>query len=182
MKYYKSNIVANIVKLIVIIIAIIGVEYSSSKEEVKSENLNLNKTLDLAAMTETIAALEITDIYDVKSTLEGSLTGYAADCPKCNGRLGCSPYLDVSDGTLFYEDETFGKVRIVAASKSLPCGSVITFKSIRVPNGEIVAIVLDRGVRGTSIDLLTESEEYASKNIGRSTITYDILRNGWESE
>lgn len=50
----------------------------------------------------------------------------------------------------------------------------------RVGDGRIVAIVLDRGVRGNSLDLLTPSEEYASKYIGRSKITYDVLRSGWE--
>ena len=47
-------------------------------------------------------------------------------------------------------------------------------------NGEKqTAIVLDRGVLGTDIDLLSPSEEYASKYIGRRKITYDVLRVGW---
>ncbi len=171
-----------IFQLIIVMFFVASINTKVDKKILKVENINLNKTLDLAAMTETITNLQIGDLYKSYATYTGSLTGYAADCPKCTGRLGCSPYTDVRDGTLYYEDSQFGKVRIVASSKQLPCGTILTFKSSRVPNGEIIAIVLDRGVRGRSIDLLSESEEYAKDNIGRSTISYDILRNGWENE
>lgn len=176
------TVIKNIVEVFMVLFLIMLLNIKPSEKILKVENINLNKTLDLAAMTETISKLEISDYYSVLNTYTGSLTGYAADCPKCTGRLGCKPYTDVSDGTLYYEDEQFGKVRIVASSKQLPCGTILTFKSPRVPNGEIIAIVLDRGVRGTNLDLLSESEEYASLNIGRSTINYDILREGWNNE
>ena len=39
---------------------------------------------------------------------------------------------------------------------------------------------LDRGVGGTNLDLLVESEEYAYNNIGRHYITYDVLRFGYK--
>ena len=84
------------------------------------------------------------------------------------------------DGTTKYTDVKYGEVNIVASSSNLPCGSIVSFYSDRVGEGRIVAIVLDRGVRGNSLDLLTPSEEYASKYIGRSKITYDVLRSGWE--
>ena len=59
-------------------------------------------------------------------------------------------------------------------------GSIIRFESSRISEEPIVAIVLDRGVLGNNIDLLTPSEEYAYKYVGRSKITYDVLRMGWE--
>ena len=43
----------------------------------------------------------------------------------------------------------------------------------------MTAIVLDRGVLGTDIDLLSPSEDYARQYVGRHKITYDVLRNGW---
>lgn len=171
-----------ILQIFIVIFLIVLIDSKLEKNSVKIENINLNKTLDLAAMTETINSLEISDYYQSYATYTGNLTGYAADCPLCTGYLGCAPYTDVSDGTLYYEDSQFGKVRIVATSKQIPCGTILTFKSSRVPNGEIIAIVLDRGVKGKNIDLLTESEEYALNNIGRSTISYDILRYGWSNE
>ena len=112
-------------------------------------------------------------------TLSGSLTGYAADCPMCNGTLACKrDYKVYKNGVTSYNDVTYGNVRIVASSKNLPCGSIIEFDS-NVVNGTVYAIVLDRGVLGNNIDLLVESESYASKYIGRSNINYKVLREGW---
>ena len=65
---------------------------------------------------------------------------------------------------------------IVASSKSLPCGSIVNFS---LNNENITAIVLDRGVTGTALDLLVESEAYALSNVGRKNISYQILRFGY---
>ena len=85
------------------------------------------------------------------------------------------------DGTTTYQDADYGIVNIVASSANLPCGSIIRFNSERISSTPVYAIVLDRGVLGNAIDLLSESEEYASKYIGRSSITYDVLRSRWET-
>lgn len=115
---------------------------------------------------------------DIIDTRVGDLTGYAADCPACNGTLACKRDYNVyKNGVITYNDDTYGDVRIVASSKNLACGSIIKFSSSIV--GETYAIVMDRGVLGNNIDLLVESENYASKFIGRSKISYDVLRNGW---
>ncbi len=110
----------------------------------------------------------------------GDLTGYAADCPACNGTLACKPKYDVyKNGVLTYPDETYGDVRIVASSKNLKCGSIIRFSSKAISSEPVTAIVLDRGVLGTDIDLLTPTEAYAYKYVGRRKITYEVLRYGW---
>ncbi len=77
-------------------------------------------------------------------------------------------------------DKDYGKVYIVASSKNLPCGSIVSFNSKRISDDKVIAIVLDRGVLGNALDFLTPSEAYAAKYIGRSSITYDVLRSGWE--
>ena len=106
-------------------------------------------------------------------SLTGFLTGYAADCPMCNGTLACLRNYNVyKNGIVNYNDKTFGNVRIVASSKNLSCGSIVEFDNTK-------AIVLDRGVLGNNLDLLVESESYASKYVGRKKITYDVLREGW---
>ena len=107
------------------------------------------------------------------------MTGYGANCPLCSGKLGCTGQ-DVTDGTTIYNDADYGEVRIVASSKNLKCGSIVTFDAGYVSDKKVVAIVLDRGVLGTDLDLLVENEDYALKNIGRHKINYDVLRNGWE--
>jgi len=42
-----------------------------------------------------------------------------------------------------------------------------------------VAIVLDRGVLGNDLDLLMASEAEAVQYVGRKTLSYDVLREGW---
>ena len=49
----------------------------------------------------------------------------------------------------------------------------------KLSNEDMYVIVLDRGVLGYDLDLLVESERYASIHIGRSKINYELIRNGW---
>lgn len=159
--------------------------YSSSNNKlVKTEVYEFNKTLEMTAKAykeeEEVPFDPIAELYRVKATYTGSLTGYAADCPMCNGTLSCKPKYNVyKNGVVTYNDPDYGNVRIVASSKNLSCGSIISFESNRVSGGTTYAIVLDRGVTGKNLDLLVESEAYASKYIGRSTISYNVLRFGW---
>ena len=53
------------------------------------------------------------------------------------------------------------------------------YDDIGILRDEVVAIVLDRGVLGNDIDLLVPNANVATQSIGRSKITYDVLRNGW---
>lgn len=141
----------------------------------KISNDSMNKTLDLTAMATKYEEIHYTDMWYPLDRFTGDLTGYAADCPLCSGKLGCTGQ-DVRDRTTMYNDPTYGEVNIVASSKNLACGSVITWDNY---GKKMTAIVLDRGVLGTDIDLLTESEAYASQFVGRHKITYDVLRFGW---
>ena len=185
----KSKFYLNyILKIGVIVVVLLGLSASSSKMETYSTNENINKSVDLGAMAIYInkeeeekrneEALQ-TYLWGSLDSYTGDLTGYAADCPACSGFLACNS-VDVRDGTDTYIDNTYGEVRIVASSRNLPCGSIIRFESKRISDEPIIAIVLDRGVLGNDIDLLTPSEEYAYNYVGRSSITYDVLRFGWE--
>lgn len=144
--------------------------------ETKTTNDNLNKNVNLSAMAKVINTFALADLTAPLDTYYGKLTGYVADCPLCTGYLACNNQ-NVLDKTTTYEDNTYGKVRIVASSLSLPCGSIVKFETPSL--GEITAIVLDRGVTGTSLDLLVESNEYAITTVGNKKINYDILRFGW---
>lgn len=150
-----------------------------NSKETKTTNNNLNKTLDLHAMAIKYEEIVRNDLYTPIDTYNGDLTGYAADCPLCNGHLGCTGQ-NVLDGTTTYNDKDYGEVRIVASSRSLACGSIIEFDgSVINVKGKVTAIVLDRGVLGTDLDLLVESEKYASDYIGRHLISYNVLRRGY---
>lgn len=149
--------------------------------ETKSSSDATNRTINLSTMALKLEEDIRNDIYSAKDTFTGDLTGYSADCPLCGGTLACMSSYNVLDGTDTYVDSTYGKVRIVASSKNLPCGTIVRFQMPNLSNDPVIAIVLDRGVLGNDLDLLTPSESYARRYVGRKSITYDILRQGWNS-
>ncbi len=162
---------------IIVLFVILSTSYINIIEN-KSYSDNTNKTVNLSTMALKVEEFKENDIYSVKDTYTGDLTGYVFNCPLCNGTLGCKRSYDITDGKTTYPDETYGNVRIVASSSNLPCGSIVRFTSKRISSEPIIAIVLDRGVRGNALDLLSETRDYAYF-VGRSTITYDVLRVGY---
>ncbi len=132
----------------------------------------------------------ITSLNDLKSynfkdqlSFVGTLTGYGPDCKGCGGHVACSPNPDVRNGNIYFNDSTYGKIRILAADRSIPCGSIIHIENFKYgENGEIVGIVLDRGsaIVGKTMDLLYPSEKDTVK-VGRQyNIRFTIERWGWK--
>ena len=113
--------------------------------------------------------------------IKGDLTGYSADCPACYGTLACKPsYKVYKNGVVTYPDKEYGNVRIVAThQKNLKCGSIIKFNLNTISSEPIYAIVLDRGVLGTDVDLLVENSSVAYNKVGRRKITYEVVRTGY---
>ena len=181
---------------IVIIFGIVlsGLRLNSSRNQViKTESFNFNRSLGFSAMADKQEEEKPAPVVEEppvvkkekKETTQGNfrsgqLTGYAADCPLCNGTLACKPSYNVyQNNVLTYPDATYGDVRIVASSKKLACGSIIKFNASDISSSPIYAIVLDRGVLGNDIDLLMPTEKDASIYIGRRNFTYEIVRTGW---
>ena len=168
------------VKFSLIMVVLFIAKSSTNVEVAKVENENVNKTINLSTMALKVIEVEKNLKFTAIDTYTGDLTGYVYNCPLCNGTLACKPSYNIKDGTNTYVDDEYGEVYIVASSKNLPCGSIVSFYSNRISDDKIVAIVLDRGVTGNSLDFLSPSLNYAYDNIGRSSITYDVLRSGWE--
>ena len=110
----------------------------------------------------------------------GTITGYGPDCDGCIG-ITSSGY-DVRN-TIYYNDKTYNNVRVLAADKSLPFGTIIKVSNLKDYN-DFIGIVLDRGSAisfdgFSQIDLLFESEDY-SYNFGRKeNVIFEILRLGY---
>lgn len=179
-------------KLLKVLLVLIVVFYINSNVNVSQneliEDLALDKLVDLSAIAmkdkEEKPVVVVQPQLKVNnstslSVLTGSLTGYSADCPLCSGRLACSSYNVYQNGVVTYPDNVYGNVRIVASSKNLPCGSIVKFNLRKLSSSPIYAIVLDRGVGGNNLDLLVESESLAYTQVGRSSITYEVMRRGW---
>lgn len=181
MKKVLTNLI-NTSKFLLLLFVILLVQRANvvSRND-KLVNENPNKTLDLTAMVIKLNEINMADKYNPLDTFTGDLTGYAADCPLCTGYLACTGAY-VANGTTSYFDQDYGNVVILASSKNLPCGSIVTFNASYVSSEKVTGIVLDRGVLGTDLDLLVPTQDYAIKNIGRHKLTYDVLRFGWNRE
>lgn len=120
----------------------------------------------------------------VLETLNGSLAGYGPDCYGCTSFRTASGR-DISDGKIYYEDEEYGTIRIVAGDKSYPFGTIVKMTNTGYyDNSPIYAIVLDRGGgvgKGKQFlfDLLFSTEKEALKMGSKKNVTFEILRLGY---
>ena len=88
-------------------------------------------------------------------------------------------HLQNCPGNIYYNDKEYGKLRIVAMSSTIPCGSIIRINvSAYDPDG-MYAIVLDRGVSGNMVDLLKTSSRASSPVQTVNNVTFDIVRYGY---
>ncbi len=174
------KIIGKIIQVGILVVLVVIVESSNEKIENKILYDNSSSSIDLSTMALKLKEEIASDLYSVKDTYTGDLTGYVANCPSCSGRLACLPNYNVLNGIDSYEDISYGKVRIIASSKNLSCGTIIRFNKPSISEEPVIGIVLDRGVLGNDIDLLASSVEYARSYIGRAPVSYDVLRFGWQ--
>lgn len=163
--------------LLFITILIFNTSSSLSNLNTRSYNVNVNKNTNLNNMSIKVQELIDMDKNIVIDIFNGKLTGYTADCPLCSGNLACTGKNYIGEEP-YYQDEEYDKVNIVASSANLKCGSIVSFK---LNNKDVTAIVLDRGVLGTDIDLLVKEKQEAINNIGRKNINYSLLRDGYNN-
>jgi len=104
-------------------------------------------------------------------TFTASVTAYLPNCAGCSGITANGT--DVRNNRTFY-DSGFGVVRIVAADRRFPFGTIIYVSGV----GN--AIVLDRGsaVTGNILDLLM-LEGQDPWQFGRQSLQAQVLRHGW---
>lgn len=111
----------------------------------------------------------------------GKMSSYGPDCKGCGGKVGAGQV--VTNGNIYYYDNTYGQLRIVAGDKKFPYGTVI-----RVVNSKystpFYAIVLDRGGdigigKRFTFDLLFPSEKEASLFGTSYNVTFEVMRYGY---
>ena len=151
------------------------------KEEPKQEETKPNDVIIKGEYKPNLAVLETIEVLE---TYVGKMTAYGPDCYGCtSGRTASGQY--VMDGNIYYNDPTFGNIRIVAADKTIPFGSIIRISGLSIFSEPILAIVLDRGGmigfaegKHSYFDLLYKSEKDAA-SFGRPTATFELLRRGY---
>ncbi len=123
----------------------------------------------------------------------GKMTGYGADCIGCSGvgALSCRA-ADGSRHTLtengeYYNDTTYGTVRIVAAAlDKFPCGTIVkvdhpalgSFYAVVMDTGGSMKRAWNNGYVWMDLAFKTESDPdiYATTS---SNTTYSVQRWGW---
>lgn len=118
------------------------------------------------------------------ATYTGKLTGYGADCRGCSSRTAAG--YDLNNG-VYYNDATYGQVRILAAATNgFPFGSIIEVSNTSI--GTFVGIVLDTGGSMRSawnngevwMDLAFTTEgEAGSAGITTRNAQFNVKRLGW---
>lgn len=165
---------------------------SSKKETIKDETKEVFKeeskdVKEVETKSETTVKgkyepnLSVLKTVEVIKTYRGKITGYGPDCVGCSGNLGCAPHPNVKNGNIYFEDTSYGKIRILAADPSIPCGSIIKVSNYPYITGDFYGIVLDRGsaIKGLTMDLLYNSEQ-ETRNLGRAyNINFQIERWGY---
>ena len=157
------------------------IEDNKEKEEV----LNVQKnSISFDALADSlIPTINVADARysDVLETVTGKLTSYGPDCAGCGGRVGWGQ--NVTGGNIYYNDATYGQLRIVAGDKKYPYGTIVRISNSKA-GGPIMAIILDRGGavgfgKATLFDLLFATEAEASSFGTSYNCTFEILRYGF---
>lgn len=120
----------------------------------------------------------------VIETLVGNLAGYGPDCAGCVSMKTASGKY-IGEGNIYYNDSTYGKVRILAGDYSYPFGTIVRISNVDFYQDEpFYAVVLDRGGnigknKKFLFDLLFATEKEASQLGTEVNIKYEIMRLGY---
>ena len=148
-EYIRSRIIMTIEIIIIIPLIFTLTKTADITTSMSSVlNDNINKGVDKETIQVSQNQLYLDGIYNPKYSFVGDLTGYAGDCPLCTGYLACPPRTNVLEEGIYFEDDTYGTLRIAASSRKYPCGTIIQFDVDKISDEPIVAIILDRGVGG----------------------------------
>lgn len=159
---------------------------NTEKEEIKEdvkEEVNEEPVVDTTPVVpETPITPSFSGLFydrEVLNTVVGNLTGYGANCYGCSGYTAAGHNLNQS---MYYDDNEFGTVRILAADPSFPFYSI--FRISNVPGmDDFIGIVLDRGGnvgfnRGTLFDLAFIDEKDPGIIGLTPNVKFEMLRNG----
>lgn len=174
----KKSIYVLITLIVFMNICILSYKYSFYSDIIYKANVYSHEKDNLVIVEKEVKVEEKN--YTVLDSYDGMMTAYGADCYGCSG-ITASGY-DIRDNNIYYQDEKFGKIRIVAADRSVPFGTVVRISGVKIYEEPFLAVVLDRGyaIKGKIMDLAFGfQDEEDVKKVGRSEVLYEILRYGW---
>lgn len=166
-KYNSYNFVEEVVKL--------KEENNSQIIEKPKEELNVENKEELPNIKDESNS-------QVLETLVANISGYGHDCYGCTSGYTASGYY-IGDGTMYYEDSTYGKIRVVAADKKYQFGTIVRISNF-INEDTFYAIVLDRGGaigldKRIQFDLLYPKNNDAIPVGIQTNVIFEILRLGF---
>lgn len=158
-------------KFILIIVYIFNVFF-------KNDINTINVKIDEKILHSTFIGVKNKTILEIQI---GKMSGYGPDCYGCSGYLASGGY--VGDGKIYYDDPTYGMIRIVAADPKYKFGTIVRISNSNLSD-EFLAIVLDRGGaigldKKCMFDLLYSSEEEANIDGISDDVVFEIIRFGY---
>lgn len=155
-----------------------SVNITAVKEEKKVVSTNNVSTIsnEKVEVVNTITPVPVSNVID---SISGGLAAYGPDCSGCSGMLSSGFN---ARNSIYYNDATYGSVRILAGDKQYPFGTIVRVSGTSI--GSFNAIVLDRG-GGVGIgkrflfDLLFPTEHDASIFGSYSNVKFEIMRLGY---
>ena len=152
--------------IILLLITLVGTGFNNDFTYVGKE-INIFKKIEIKK----------TKKNSVIKKYKGYITAYGPDCKGCSGITASG--VNVRN-TIYYHDKEYGKIRIVAADKTIPFGTIVR---LNYANKSLIAIVLDRGSaigfkKNALFDLLYKNEKESNK-FGKKLATIEVLRSGY---
>jgi len=193
-EFYK--VMAHRFILVIILFASAYIIVSSTEHQTNSvTNMNGVKSIEafqiITKYDNRNQTLEVKKVSNMKEvalygptmpvSFTGQMTAYRPICKGCTGYVYCPPRQNVKNGNIYFQDNTYGKVRIMAADYAIPCGTIVKITNLTFTNEPVIGIVLDRGgaIKGNIMDFLV-SEKDDTNIVGRQrNVNYEILRWGW---
>ncbi len=150
----------------------------TNEEEIEEKNENIEEPQG----PKEIPNLNFVDTsaYPVLAVETVNISHYGHDCIGCEGGQTAAGYW-IGDGRTYYNDSTYGSVKVVAADYKYPLGTILRLNHY---GNAYNAIVLDRG--GSigdhgkyQIDVLASSESEASRLGSVYGVSLEVLRYGY---
>ncbi len=161
-------------------------DFDKSVNNNKNNNNNNNPVKEEPSLSDGNSSSGYNPVTDVTSSIvesyKGKITGYGPDCYGCT-TLETASGMYIGGGNIYYQDSIFGRIRIVAADKRYPFGTIVRISNLSIYQESILAVVLDRGGaigdgKQANFDLLFESEAKAAV-VGITSANFEILRLGY---
>lgn len=179
----KKKIIGYLYLLIIVMILMFIGSYTENYEGAYTSKIDvlsaetLNKVQNYKEIKVVKSFRDVAKYKDKHNVfVEAFMTNYGPDCEGCGGNLACNGK-NVQNGKIYYEDQNYGRMRIIATDSSIPCGTIF---NIYDNGNEYKAISLDRGgaIKGNKFDLLNNNEAEAERN-GVRNLKVNLVRWGY---